>query len=218
MADTRTSSSIETVSPATPTVKEQAGKIVKKLDKALELQDEVKVAAKDKEAYEEASKEHLEHLVSARKHMQRIFFHEYLQGQRLVPPLQAFENVARSLISAYERDGVMLLTLDNIINDIREAGRAVMQELPGDFSEASSNQAEEAVMINARFGSEGTTLGLASTTVANRNNARRAVMINAPVNGNLSDLKGLSEALHNGLEAVRVTDKKTEKGKGERKY
>jgi hypothetical protein len=172
----------------------------------------VKIAAKDKEAYRTASKKHTADLVSARELIQRIFFHQSLQGRRLASPLHDFQDAVQDLVEALGRDNVTLLKVKISMNGIVEARRAVLQELPGDFSEANKNQAEDALMINARLGGGGAYVRV--TSIANENKANRAVMINAPVHGEPGDLKDLFSAMMpGGAKSVEGRGKKKDGGK-----
>lgn len=132
---------------------------------------------------------HLEELSKIRGLVQKIRYQQDLQTRSVATALATLKGVAKKLDQVLGRGKVLQEQLFNAMDELREAGRNLRQQLPGDISSALSNEVSNGLQINATMGKERQEGRVITEAIANK--ATSAAQINAPVYGNASYLEKL---------------------------
>ncbi|KAL6822741.1 hypothetical protein J3E69DRAFT_337775 [Trichoderma sp. SZMC 28015] len=136
---------------------------------------------------------HLEELSKIRSLVQKIRYQQGLQTCSVATALATLKGVAEKLEQVLGvPQKVLQIQLPNIMDELREAGKNLRQQLPGDISTALRNEANQGLQINAALGGNRPEGRVLTEAIANRSTS--ASQINAPIYGDPSFVRDLNPA------------------------
>ncbi|KAL3599994.1 hypothetical protein FPOAC2_04223 [Fusarium poae] len=173
---------METLNPAKPTIKAQAGKIKGQLDEAIGLLQSLKRRHQDNPEETEELNQHVATLSSAKEYVQKVYLNPSLQTPNLDDTLSDFEDIAEDLVNTLGGRKVSLRILKGRISGVKDVVTALKMQFPGNFLEVNNNTLERGVGINGVVGEWDATLRMFQKVEGNK--ATDGIQINGFLKGN----------------------------------